>query len=56
MNLRSALLWTVNTVESLAIATVGACVLVKGFILEEPEKHATRKARAANESDRMKWS
>jgi hypothetical protein len=36
--IRSALLWTVNTIEAAAIAAVGACVLVRGLILEEPAK------------------
>jgi hypothetical protein len=34
--IRRAFLWTLDTVESLAITAVGACVLVRGFILDEP--------------------
>lgn len=36
--IRSALLWTVHTIEAVAIAAVGACVLVRGFILEAPSR------------------
>ena len=36
------LLWTVNTVEAAAIATVGACVLVRGLILDEPKPRTKR--------------
>ena len=36
--IRRALLWTITTVEAAAIAAVGACVLVRGLILEEPRK------------------
>lgn len=38
MNLRPFLLWTVNTIEAAAIAAVGACVVVRGLLLEEPSR------------------
>jgi hypothetical protein len=37
MKLRAAILWTINTLEAAAIATVGACVLVRGLVLDEPK-------------------
>jgi hypothetical protein len=33
---RRALLWTIDTVAAVAVATVGACVVLRGLIIDEP--------------------
>ena len=35
---RRAILWTLDTVTALAVATVGACVVIRGLMLDEPAK------------------
>lgn len=36
--IRSAFLHALNTVEAVAVITVGACTLLRGFILEQPQR------------------
>lgn len=46
----------IDNTEAAAVLVVGACILLRGFLLEPPsEKPATKRARDANSKERV-WS
>jgi hypothetical protein len=36
--IRRRLLWTLDTITAVCVATVGACVVLRGLLVDEPPK------------------